>query len=108
MARYFFNLRYGAGPDKLAVDQEGNELTDTAAAWAYALEAAADLIGRTHSHGVRDWFACAFEIVDEAGEPVLTVPFSDTVPNSPNEEAWQAIYPTDDRSNTKSDSDDAR
>lgn len=87
MGRYFFNLRYGAGPDKLAVDQEGNELTDVAAARAYALEAAADLIGRTRSHGVRDWFTCTFEIVDEAGEPVLIVPFSETVPNRPNEEA---------------------
>ncbi|WP_187278474.1 hypothetical protein [Methylobacterium sp. WL64] len=29
---------------------------------------------------IRDWMDCAFEIMDEAGQLVLTVPFSDTVP----------------------------
>jgi hypothetical protein len=83
MGRYFFNLRYGNRPDAVAVDQEGSDLTDAAAARAYALDAARDLIRRTRSDQVRDWFACAFEIVDEAGRPVLTVPFSDTVPDEP-------------------------
>jgi hypothetical protein len=78
MPRYFFNLRYGR--DKLAVDPEGDELPDTDAARAHALEVARDLIARTTSYSVRDWFTCTFEIVDETGQPVLTVPFSDTVP----------------------------
>lgn len=85
MARFFFNLRHGRGPDKVAIDLEGNDLTDAAAARAYALEAAADLIARARSHSVRDWFVCAFEIMDEQGLPVLTVPFSDTVPEDDHE-----------------------
>lgn len=88
MSRYFFNLRYGRAPDQIAIDQEGSELTDRAAARAYALEAAADLIGRTRSHSVRDWFVCAFEIVDSAGLAVATVPFSDTVPEDSFGEPW--------------------
>ena len=86
MPRYFFNLRYGRGPDKLAIDQEGNELTDVAAARDYALTAARDLIAHTRSYSVRDWFTCTFEVVDEAGQPMLTVPFSDTVPEEPDDE----------------------
>lgn len=80
MPRYFFNLRYGR--DKLATDPEGDELSDVEAARARALEAARDLITRTTSYSVRDWFTCAFEIVDEAGQPVLTLPFSDSVPEA--------------------------
>ncbi|MHB2210699.1 DUF6894 family protein [Methylobacterium sp. CM6257] len=79
MPRYFFNLRYGR--DKLAIDPEGDELPDTEAARIHALAAARDLITHTRSYSVRDWFACAFEIADEAEHPVLTVPFSDTVPD---------------------------
>ncbi|MGH1588989.1 DUF6894 family protein [Methylobacterium phyllosphaerae] len=77
MPRYFLNLRYGR--DKLAIDPEGDELPDAAAARTRAVEAARDLIARTTSHSVRDWFTCAFEIVDEQGQSVLTVPFSDTI-----------------------------
>ncbi|MHC2109053.1 DUF6894 family protein [Methylobacterium sp. CM6246] len=77
MPRYFLNLRYGR--DKLAIDPEGDELPNLDAARERALEAARDLIARTRTSIVRDWFTCAFEIVDEAGHPVLTVPFSDTV-----------------------------
>ncbi|MCJ2016890.1 hypothetical protein MKK84_05515 [Methylobacterium sp. E-065] len=79
MPRYFLNLRYGR--DKLAIDPEGEELPDLDAARSRALEAARDLIARTRSYSVRDWFTCTFEIVDTAGHSVLTVPFSDTVPD---------------------------
>ncbi|KAA0121631.1 hypothetical protein CIW48_22820 [Methylobacterium sp. P1-11] len=80
MPLYFLNLRYGR--DKVAVDPEGDELPDLDAARAHALEAARDLIARTRSYSVRDWFTCTFEIVNEGGRLLLAVPFSDTVPES--------------------------
>jgi hypothetical protein len=79
MPRYFLHLRYGPGPDKLAVDPEGEELAGVAEARTRALQAAQDLIARTRSYAVRDWFVCSFEITDEQGQPVMTVPFSATV-----------------------------
>jgi len=79
MPRYFFHLRHGPGPDGLARDPEGDALPDPDAARAHALAVARDLIARTQLHAVRDWFACAFEVTDEEGAPVMTVPFSDTV-----------------------------
>jgi len=81
MPRYFFNLRHRSGPSGLAVDPEGDELADVAAAREHALGAARDTIARTRTNLVRDWFACSFEIVDEHSQPVITVPFSDTVPD---------------------------
>ena len=82
MGRYFFNLHYGAGTGRIAIDKEGSVLPDAAAARAYALQAARDLVRCGRSDAERDWFACAFEIVDAAGEPVLPVPFSETVPDA--------------------------
>lgn len=79
MPRYFFNLRYGPGPDKLAVDPEGEELAGLDAARARALDAARDLIARTRMHSVRDWFVCTFEIEDADCTLLLTVPFGATV-----------------------------
>ncbi len=80
MPRYFFNLRYGRGSDKLAVDPEGDELPDLDAAREQALRSARDLIARHRSDIVRDWFTCSFEIEDDICRPLLTVPFSATVP----------------------------
>ena len=79
MPRYFFNIRYRPGPDGLAVDPEGDELADLKAAREYALAQARDMIKRTRTDLVRDWMVCSFEILDDKGQPVLTVPFSDTV-----------------------------
>lgn len=81
MARYFFNLRYRPGPEGLAIDPEGDELPDLDAARDHALREAHDLITRGRSHLVRDWTACAFEIEDADAQRVLTVPFSDAVPD---------------------------
>lgn len=86
MPRYFFNLRYGRGPDKLAVDPEGDELADVEAAREHALQSARDLIAGPPSFAVRDWFACSFEIEEEERGPVLTVPFSDLVPEEDDED----------------------
>ncbi|MFB0488071.1 hypothetical protein ABIE45_000657 [Methylobacterium sp. OAE515] len=82
MGRSFFNFRDGAGTGRIAIDPESSVLPDAAAPRAYALQAAQDLVRRGRSDAERDWFACAFEIVDAAGEPVLTVPFSETVPDA--------------------------
>lgn len=82
MARYFFNIRYRPGADGLAVDPEGEELPDVNAARERALFQARAMIARERLTFIRDWMVCAFEIMDEAGQPVLTVPFSDTVPAS--------------------------
>lgn len=86
MPRYFFNLRYGRGPDKLAVDPEGDDLADAEAARQHALQEARGLIAGPPAFAVRDWFMCSFEIEDDDGRAVLTVPFSDLVPEEGDEE----------------------
>ncbi len=86
MPRYFFNLRYGNGVSKLAVDPEGDELPNLEAARQHALQEARGLIAGPSSFAVRDWFACSFEIEDEDAQRVLTVPFSDLVPEDDDEE----------------------
>jgi len=84
MPHYFFNLRYGAS--KLAIDPEGDELADVEAARQHALQEAHGLIAGPPSFAVRDWFACSFEIEDENAQRVLTVPFSDLVPEEEDDE----------------------
>lgn len=79
MPRYFFNIRYRPGPAGLAVDQEGDELADVNAAREHALSQARIMIARERLTLIHDWMVCSFEIVDEAGQPVLTILFSDTV-----------------------------
>ena len=79
MPRYYFSLRHRPGPAGLAVDEEGDELADVTAAREHALSVARDTIARTRTDIVRDWMVCSFEVTDEAGALVLTVPFSDIV-----------------------------
>lgn len=80
MPRYFFNVRHRPGPNGLAQDHEGDELANVSAAREHALSEARAMIARDQLDMIRDWMVCSFEITDEAGQPVLTVPFSDTVP----------------------------
>ncbi|GJE15100.1 DUF6894 family protein [Methylobacterium longum] len=82
MARFFFNVRHRPGPEGLAVDPEGEEFADLNAARERALSQARIMVARERHTFIRDWMGCAFEIMDEGGQPVLTVPFSDTVPES--------------------------
>ena len=80
MPLYFFNVRHRPGSAGLAVDPEGEELADVNAARERALSQARAMIARERHTFIRDWMDCSFEITDEDGQPVLTVPFSDTVP----------------------------
>jgi hypothetical protein len=80
MPRFFFNLRHRLGPAGLAVDPEGDELANLDEAREHALAEARDMIARTRTDMIRDWMVCSFEIEDEDAELLLTVPFSDTVP----------------------------
>ena len=86
MPRYFFNLWHRTGPGGLAQDHEGDELPDLDAAREHALMEARGLIARGRNEAVRDWTACSFEVTDERGRRVLTVPFGDTVPG---EGVWE-------------------
>ncbi|MCJ2008662.1 hypothetical protein MKK70_01565 [Methylobacterium sp. E-041] len=81
MPRYFFHVRHREGPAGLAIDEEGDELADVEAARARALAVARRMIAQDRLTLIRDWMVCSFEIADEAGERVLTVPFGDTVPD---------------------------
>ena len=78
MPRYFFNVRHRPGPAGLARDPEGEELADANAARERALTVARAMIARDRLATIQDWMDCTFEITDEAGQTVLTVPFSDT------------------------------
>ena len=80
MPRYFFNVRHRPGPAGLTQDPEGEELADANAAREHAMTVARAMIARDRLATIRDWMDCTFEITDEDGQLVLTVPFSDTVP----------------------------
>ena len=85
MPRYFLSLRYRPGPKGLVVDEEGDELADETMVREHALHVARETIARDRVALVRDWMECSFEITDEAGRHVMTVPFSDTVPAEDDE-----------------------
>ena len=75
--RYFLSLRYKDGIDGLAVDEEGDELPNEGVLREHVIDTARDLIGtRSNVH----WMDCTFEVTDEAGHHVLTLPFKDAVP----------------------------
>lgn len=76
VARYFLNLRCR---QRVFTDDEGDELPDAAAARAHALQTARDLMAQGRMDSIRNWLDCAFEITDETGLLVVTVPFAETV-----------------------------
>ena len=97
MARYFFNVRHKSGPEGVADDPDGDEITDAGSVREHALTVVRDLIARTRLDGIANWFDCAFEITDERGHAVMTVPFKDTVPEEDEPEParrWHCCTPT--------------
>ena len=72
MPRYYFNAR---GPNRYMPDYHGLELSDLLTARAVALLAAAEVLDEETASLPRhpDW---RFEITDEAGRTILTIPFS--------------------------------
>jgi len=81
MPRYFLSLRHRPGVNGLAVDHEGDELTDETLVRAHALHVARQMITQDRLAIIRDWKECSFEITDEAGQHVMTVPFTEVVLN---------------------------
>ena len=79
MPRYFFSIHHRSGPAGLTVNPEGDDLPCINAAREHVLAHARGMIARTHTDIVRDWMVCSFEIPDEAGQRVLTMPFSDII-----------------------------
>jgi hypothetical protein len=75
-ARYFTHLRYRK---KFFRDEEGDELESDAAARDHAVATAKDMILRTRTDIIHDWFDCTFEVSDQAGRIVFVLPFGDTV-----------------------------
>ena len=74
MPRYFFHLY----DDLIAHDDEGVELPNIAAARLNALIGARDIIAQQVKRGyfmLSHWI----EVVDERGEPVMTVTFREAV-----------------------------
>ena len=76
MPRYFLSVRYRDGAEHLAVDEEGDELPDVDALREHVLEVAHDMLHQMPIRGV-NWHECIFEVTDEAGQPVMSVPFAE-------------------------------
>jgi len=62
----------------LALDEEGDEVTDEGALRAHVAETARDLMLRSRITGI-DWRTCTFEVTDEDGRLVLKMPFAEAV-----------------------------
>ncbi len=75
MPRYYFHIRKG---EVLVEDPEGTEVSETEALEDEAVEAARDLLAEGDLQGLdrREW---VFEVADESGATVLTLPFSEAV-----------------------------
>jgi hypothetical protein len=74
--RYFLHLRFRDGPDGLAVDEEGDEVRELSGLRGHVEATARDLTRKTRLEAIRHWHDCTFEVTDEAGQHVLTLPFS--------------------------------
>ena len=77
MPRYFLHLRFRDGIDGLAVDDEGDELPYPGTLREHVEANTRDLMRNTRLEAIRNWRDCTFEVTDEAGQVVLTLPFSD-------------------------------
>ncbi len=70
---YYFHMTNGRNAFR---DRKGEELRDLRAAHDYALEEARDVIRQTPLSD-QAWTEWTFEITDECGRYVLTVPFAE-------------------------------
>lgn len=75
MPRYFFHIRQG---DELFTDDEGEELADLNAVRNEAVESARELMADDVAQG-RPSELRVFEVTDEHGNTVLTLPFEDAI-----------------------------
>ena len=75
MPRYYFHIRKD---DVLVNDPEGVEVAATESLEEEAIEAARDLLAQGDLQGLdrREW---VYEVADESGTTVLTLPFADAV-----------------------------
>jgi hypothetical protein len=73
--RSFLHLRYGGGTDGLAVDEKGDELPDAGRLRQHVETTARDLMRHARLAAISDRRACTFEVTDETGTLVLTLPF---------------------------------
>lgn len=74
MPRYFLNIRDN---DALIADPDGDDIPDLDEARTLALEIIHDILGRPNVYGAPGpWQARSFEITDEAGTVLLTIPFA--------------------------------
>lgn len=74
MPRYYYNVF----DDSVAVDDEGLELPDIAAARVEALRGARSIIAEQVARG-RICLNCRIEVEDADRRPVLTLPFTEAV-----------------------------
>ena len=77
LTRFFLHLRFRDGADGLALDQEGDDLPDMSALREHVEATARDLMRGARLDAIPDWRDCTFEVTDEAGGLVLTLPFAE-------------------------------
>jgi hypothetical protein len=75
--RFFLHLRYRNGTDGLAVDEEGDDLPNASGLRQHVETTARDLMRHARLAAITDWRACTFEVTDETGSLVLTLPFAE-------------------------------
>jgi len=80
MPRYFFNIRIG---NDLISDPKGAELRDPDHAWEVARTMILDIL--RDQHGQPSLVAAVLEVMDEAGEAVLELPFSEALIPAPEQ-----------------------
>ena len=79
MPRYHLNLRRSPGSNGLTPDLDGDVLANIGLVRDHTLQTARDLVRTARLECIRNWYDCSFEVTDERGFPVLTLPFSDLV-----------------------------
>ena len=58
------------------MDEEGDEVPEPSGLRAHVEATARDLTRKARLDAIRNWHNCTFEVTDEAGRLVLTIPFA--------------------------------